>query len=265
MAEIHGKYVYDDSLRPGNSEDGGLSQLLFDDEGKLADHAVFIPDDVVEQAGDERVPEPDVDPPSLEEILEAIGVTIGVTIAVVDGAMRAAPYVRKWWSDTYASRSKNLGLRRRRRSAAEPPALPAATEDFTRAVDVALDQLGERMSGAEAKQRLAAMLVAAAFIAEQIRVLGNARLNDAELAELSNAMGRLTAQRVTDAVNRMLEADASLLDERTSNEFLRIFGGGREIDGRYVPIRNERIRNALRLTSGSTHGDGENPITFAAS
>ncbi|MGO2188161.1 MAG: hypothetical protein ACTH4Y_07930 [Microbacterium gubbeenense] len=41
MAKIYGYFEYDDSLTPGHSDDGGLSQLLFNSEGKLSDHATF--------------------------------------------------------------------------------------------------------------------------------------------------------------------------------------------------------------------------------
>ena len=45
MAEIRGKYVYDDDFTPGRKNDGGLSQNLYNDEGRVETHATFIPDD----------------------------------------------------------------------------------------------------------------------------------------------------------------------------------------------------------------------------
>lgn len=257
MAEIRGKYVYDDSLRPGQTEDGGLSQLLFDDDGKLADHAVFIPDDDGEQRGSEHVAGPDADGPSPDEVAQAIGVAIGVGVAVVAGAVQAAPHVRRWWLDACTPRLKKLGRRRRKQAVIEPLELPAAPADFSRAVEVAVNESGERMSGDEAEKRLAAMLAAAAFIADQIRTLKNARIDDADMVELSRAMDRLMTQQVTDCVNQALERDASVLDAKTSNEFMRVFGGGQEVDGQYIPIQNERIRDALRLTPGETNDDGD--------
>lgn len=254
MAEIRGKYVYDDSLRPGQTEGGGLSQLLFGDDGKLADHAVFIPDDDGEQRDSEHVVGPDADGPSPDEVAQAIGVVIGVAVAVVAGAVQAAPHVRRWWRDACTPRLKKLV---RKRAVVEPLELPAAPSDFSRAVEVAVNESGERMSGDEAEKRLAAMLAAAAFIADQIRTLKNARIDDADMAELSRAMDRLMTQQVTDCINQVLERDASLLDAKTSNDFMRVFGGGREVDGQYIPIQNERIRDALRLTPGETNDDGD--------
>jgi hypothetical protein len=64
--------------------------------------------------------------------------------------------------------------------AAELTALDGAvTADFANEVDVVLEERQASMSGAEAQERLLAILVAAAFIAEQRRVLSNARIEDA--------------------------------------------------------------------------------------
>jgi len=45
LAEIRGTYVHDDGLTPGRREGGGLSQSLYDEHGRMATHAVFIPDE----------------------------------------------------------------------------------------------------------------------------------------------------------------------------------------------------------------------------
>jgi hypothetical protein len=50
----------------------------------------------------------------------------------------------------------------------------------------------------------------------------------------------------------MLQANSSLLDEQLSVEFMRIFGGGQIIDGRYMPLRNSKVKHALRLTNSET-------------
>jgi len=262
MAEVRGKYVYNPALTPGQSEDGGWSQLLFDGDGKLADHAVFIPDEDSED-GNEPPVEPDADGASPEEIAQMIGAAIGVAVVVVAGAVLAAPHVKRWWLDTLMPRLRRLGRKGRKRDVVEPLALTAAPADFSRAVEVAVDQAGERMSRAEAEKRLAAILAAAAFIADQVRTLRNARIDDGDFAELAHAMDMLSTRQVTDAINRMLEADTSLLDEKTSKEFIRVFGGGGEVDGQYVPIQNERIREALRLTRGESDPYRDDSGAFA--
>ena len=123
------------------------------------------------------------------------------------------------------------------------------TADFANEVDVVLEEHQASMSGAEAQERILAILVAAAFIAEQMRVLSNARIEDAS-PELRNAMDKLTVSQLTDGMNRMLEANASLLDDEASAGLMKVFGGGRFVDGQYVPLRNEKIKDVLRLSEG---------------
>jgi len=89
--------------------------------------------------------------------------------------------------------------------------------------------------------------MAAAFIADQIRELTNAQVEDGASLELQSAVETLTVPHLTDSLNRMLEVDASLLDDETSAELMKIFGGGRIVEGQYVPLRNDKIKEALRL------------------
>jgi hypothetical protein len=125
----------------------------------------------------------------------------------------------------------------------------AVTKDFANEVNVALDEHQASMSSAEAQERLLAILVAAAFIAEQMRMLSNARIEDAP-PELRNAMDKLTVPQLTDSMNRMPESNASLLDDETSAGLMKVFGGGRFVDGQYVPLRNENVKDVLRLNEG---------------
>ncbi|MFF5720481.1 hypothetical protein [Streptomyces buecherae] len=178
----------------------------------------------------------------------AIGVAVGIagTLAVV----KAAPIVKR--------RLNDLRSKWRRKSEKDTPGgqttpTSVATWDgtaagFSREVDLALGDHSTSMTSAEAQKRLLALLAAAAFVADQVRTLNHARIEDHDAApELRNALEKLTATQVTDSVNRALEADSSLLDEEASAEFMEIFGGGRFVEGRYVPLRNERVREALRL------------------
>lgn len=258
MAEQYGRYVYDDSLRPGQAEDGGWSQLLFDDDGRLADHATFIPDHGNED--ENGFTGPGTDEPSRDDTARIIAAAIGVAIGVV-AATVTAPHIKRWWLGTIAPRLRKFRKRKPTRGVVTPLQLTAAPSDFSQAVDEALADPREGMSRAEAEQRLLGILAAAAFIADQLRALESARI-ESDLTELNRAMDKLTAQDVTDAINVMLARDSSLLDETTSEEFMRIFGGGREVNGQYLPIRNDRVRQALRLTQDETPEKGNGPRAF---
>ncbi len=138
---------------------------------------------------------------------------------------------------------------------------PITPQEFSKAVDAALAEPEITMSSAEAQARRLAVLLAAAFIAEQMRALSNARIEDrdeAAVQELENAMGKLTSQPTIDSLNRMLEARPELVNPEVSTELLRLFGGGTVMEGQYVPIANEKLKDALRLTNEEP-ADGYKP------
>jgi len=221
--------------------------LLFtNDTNELVGPAELIEDE--DDHGDEPVTSSDEDDATkLGELVAAALIIAGVI---------AAPHIKNWWQEKAFPflRTKWPALERFVRPAAEESSSSVdaaelallgktAAADFSKAVDVALEDSKTGMSREEAQKRLAAMLAAAAFIAEQMRVLSNARLeDDAEFPKLTSAMEKLTTQQVTNSINRMLETDASLLDDETSSSLMKFFGGGGFIDGQYVPLRNEKSR-----------------------
>ena len=192
--------------------------------------------------------------PLVEDMRHPSGAVLqtAVEVTVRLATAELARYLKTRRAAAKAQRNSNLEASEvdSQALAAELTALDGAvTADFANEVNVALDEHQASMSSAEAQERLLAILVAAAFIAEQIRVLSNARIEDAS-QELRNAMDKLTVPQLTDSMNRMLEANASLLDDETSAGLMKVFGGGRFVDGQYVPLRNEKIKDVLRLSEG---------------
>ena len=47
----------------------------------------------------------------------------------------------------------------------------------------------------------------------------------------------------------MPEANSSLLSGETYAALMKIFESGRFVEGTYVPLRNDKVRDARRLTS----------------
>jgi hypothetical protein len=238
---------YPDGTDLGRSRkaDGGRSPLVCDASGDLVTQVVIYEredEDARNQL--ERV------------ILVSLGVAAGVlgTIAVV----KNAPKIKNWWSDTALAGIKwkwngiaKTGEADSQAATVEMTALSdTAPTDFSKEVDAVLEESRTSMSSTEAQERLLAILVAAAFIAEQIRALSNARIetDDDDVLVLKSAMGKLATLEVTDSINLMLETNASLLNEETSAEIIRIFGGSQIVDGQYVPLTNSKIKDALRLT-----------------
>ena len=137
----------------------------------------------------------------------------------------------------------------------DAPALPLTPTDvacavFVEQVDALSGESGTPMSQAEVEERLFAILIAAACIAEQIRALSGVRLEseDSERVELlSGAIRQLSTQQIADGINRLLESDTALLDEATVDQFMKMFKGARIPGQGYAPIRVEQLQEALWL------------------
>lgn len=258
MAEIHGTFEFPDGLTPRQSKDGGLSQLLSDEEGNLVGHGRFVPDD--DDGVDHSYSESqDDDSSSDTHDAEALAAIIGLAIVAIYGAVKVAPHIRRWWLVRFLpSLRSRWPFKRQTISQLQTPlalasAVRATPADFSAAVEVALEDPRNGMTSEEAQRRLAATLAAAAFIAEQVRMLSSARLEDGKFPELQSAMEKLSTQQATDAINQMLSADTSLLDEDTSAELMRLFGG----EGF---VRSETVREALRFRD---EGDAAPPLELA--
>jgi hypothetical protein len=237
-------------LALSRKNDGAFSGNSFDDSGALG-----RPDwRRVDRGESDSRDDADAPALSMTVLKVAIGVAAGAVATII--AIKAAPHAKHWWND-FRSRwngRSEAGEPGRQAATAETATLSiAASADFPSEVAAVLDEDSISMSSAEAQQRLLAILLAGAFIADQMRVLSNARVEDADAPlELTNALEKLSAPQLTDTINRMLQANTSLLDTETSAEFMRIFGGGRIIDGRYVPLRNGKVKGAFRLTDSET-------------
>lgn len=128
MAEIRGKYVYDDDFTPGRKNDGGLSQNLYNDEGRVETHATFIPDDEYEY-------EPDSEPQGLSDEdrrrAEELGALLGAALVAI--AIAAAPHVKRWWLDTAWPGLKKLVARKPKAVAARDESAALALTALSKA------------------------------------------------------------------------------------------------------------------------------------
>lgn len=215
--------------------EGTSSALLFGDDGTgLETHA---------RRGS-RVEDDDESEEGPDLLKWAVAIGAGVLIGI--GAVKAAPRVKNWWRNLRAKWAEEASPEQVADSS-ETIALSAIpVEAFTNAVD---DALAERntMTRADAERRIVEILLAAAVIAKNMRELSGATIEDGASTELQEAMEKLTLPNLTDRLNRMLESDSSALDSETSEVFAQIFGGGRVVGGEYLPVRNDKVRDVLRL------------------
>ena len=61
-------------------------------------------------------------------------------------------------------------------------------------------------------------------------------------------MEKLTTQTVTDSINRILEGNVLSMNETDMQRIAVLMGDTMITNGVYVPIKNEKVKEALRLT-----------------
>jgi hypothetical protein len=187
-------------------------------------------------------------------IVVAVSVAVGVVGTLV--VVKNAPRIKSWW---HTKAIPAVQAARNRISGQHDTAIDDATADgiapdvtpieaFCRGIDVAVEDSRSSMSSAEAQQHLLEIMLAASIIADRMRELSNARIeDDADLPKLKSAMEKLTTQQFLEAVNRMLAANPSMINVEMSGIFATLFSGGHVIDGAYVPLRSDRVKQALTL------------------
>ena len=135
--------------------------------------------------------------------IAAVSLAAGIlgTVAV----MKSAPRIKSWWLDTVVPTAKNVwGTIEPASNSADLAETEAMLKQpildaFTNGVEKAVQDTRGPMSSADAQRNLLEIMMAASIIADRMRALSNARIeDDAELPELRAAIEMLTTQQVTD-------------------------------------------------------------------
>lgn len=224
-----------DGTHLGFSHDteGALRAHLFDDgTNELVGHA-----ELFELAEDvHECPAPYAEPVYIyvsddrsnevnEELAEALRAL--ALLSIIVAAEKAAPHLKRWWSDTALPFLKRSGgklptLRHRvAGDVADSAVQPEPTRD-ARSQDVlnALKECRASMSTAEARDRFVAALIARLFSEEQLRLLGNALIEDETGASgLALAAESLDAQQLVGSITLMLTATPLWPDDDTLAQF----------------------------------------------
>lgn len=190
--------------------------------------------------------EPDL---QAEDVLAA-----AVVLAAFVAAHKAAPHLKRWWTDQavpFMKRSKKRLSKRNRvqdDSAASEQVtsvVPAPIESAHEAVG-ALAEYGIAMSSAEAQERFVAALIARRFSDEQLRLLNNVRIDDGADLELAHAIEALTPQQLAESITLMLEASPTASGAETLEEFQRRLAL-QQVEAGREPARRAWPARALRL------------------
>lgn len=193
----------------------GRSPLARDDEtGELAGHATLHP------AEDRHVYGHLLSEPEPKSSVLAELIATALLVGALKGAEKLAPHARRLWEErtlpAIMAKWSRLTGSLKKVQAAPADELFAATESVSAGAALELTavpaSLREPMTSAEARERLAAALVARAFSDEQFRRLREARIEDPDGAKPAELDAALSPEQVEAAVVRMLESDPSLLE-----------------------------------------------------
>jgi len=221
MGKIYGYYEYDESLTPGRSEDGGLSQLLFDSEGKLSDHASFHPEEPggedeysYDSSSENGGSDSDADAQAAALlILAVIGAAAGGYVLIRKATPqvqrmineRALPAVRSFWKKVRGQGSETAEADVDEASVIVVQTPLAHENEAAPGTDVAVAM--PQMSPEEWYARFRAMFEARKFADEQWKLLSTVQVADDEaIAELQREMARNRPEAVVRQVTLMLEA-----------------------------------------------------------
>ena len=242
-------------LADSHDTEGAVRGVYLDDEtNKPCGAGEFMPVDIDEVEDNDPVDDYDSDG-SLDGSALTIAGILAIGIGIGVAATKAYPHVKKWITTTAMPGVKKF-WRKVTKTGPEPEktiectgaeiisALPEP-EEFSQSIDLAVNEYHADMSSEEAQQHLLNIMCAAMYMANEIRQLTNATLKDEERLTWGTTLEKLTTQSVTDGINRILEGKVLALDETQAKALSESLGGALITNGVFVPIENERIKEAL--------------------
>lgn len=184
--------------------------------------------------------------------------------AIIALVAAAAPHVKNWWQENVALSIKKTwqGIPGKRKTISQKKypvrsTKLAATNGsfpglFSQELDEAYEKYVNDMTSEEAQRELLDIFILSAVVAAKIRKLANSRIvndeNPYEYIEGKEVIEKLSTPQFVDSINRILQGNPNLLEEK-SPALSVILGLTLVVDGEYLPIENEALREALALKS----------------
>lgn len=212
-----------------------------------------------------------VDDDSAREISELLAM-----IAVAGGTWIFSNYVLPWWKETAWPWTKEKVRDIKARLTAKEELQPAATAESTTKEETELSQqldeassLIDRsfenicfdMSEEEAKARVMNLVHHMIGMANEIRIMSNARITEAyesekQSIEKQKDVEKFLSEKVAYGLNRLLSDERLELDSDVSAELFALTGGGIRDEGEYVPVQTDKLRKAMLEAGPSKGGAG---------
>lgn len=136
----------------------------------------------------------------------------------------------------------------------EPTESDRQLADVSLQIDKAFEQFYFEIDEEEAKVHMMRLVYHMLGMANEIRIISNARIRkDYESEELcierQKEVERFLSENVAVGLDRLLSNENLRLDLNTSRELFSLTGGGVRINGEYIPVRATKIDEVLKTIS----------------
>jgi hypothetical protein len=209
----------------------------------------------------------------LSEEAKAIASFLGEALAVVTIKLieAATPHIKSWWTEAVVpsfkmkqrgivgkikagkliEKKKNNQIRTANVLGASGTA-PGISAVFSKEIEEAYEKYRMNMSSEEAQRELIDIAILSTILAAKIRKLSDTCIRadggiPEDYLEWQEVIEKLTAQKVTDSINLILENNISLIDEKSLVSLSSILGHSLISNGQYIPISNDGFKKALAL------------------
>ena len=117
-------------------------------------------------------------------------------------------------------------------------------------IDEAFEGIYIGINETEVKQHLLKIIFHMLEIANEIRIISNAKIrrdneNEEDLRCRINASEKLLANIVAYNLDRLLSDPKIDLNEKTSKRLFDLFGGGLITNGEYIPVEAKKVHDAI--------------------
>ncbi|GAA1609367.1 hypothetical protein GCM10009693_21780 [Leucobacter chromiireducens subsp. chromiireducens] len=247
--DLDGNAITNETLGAGGSrrDNGTISKLVED--------LRIVEDDDDDDDERDEAPEGDGGGATNSDALKSLLVALA-SAAVTYGVIKSAPVVKRLWGEKVApvieTQRQRIMARIRPKSAAlatQQTEQELVTTASSTEVELAVRQEIETLSHEDALILYLEMMTAVGYAAERLRKLQNARIEAPDdYLEVEKLRAALESPEMIADVNRQIEAGAASADPELVAEFVRVYGGGGIVDGKYLPLEAHGVHEALRLS-----------------
>lgn len=141
----------------------------------------------------------------------------------------------------------HVTVKRKPKKVRAMPVKRVRPKEFSTEIDTVLNEYSRNMDNEEAQQKLVELMILAALIANKIRELSNMAdfKKDSAYYETKEGLEKLMTQKTTDYINQILSQSPELLSGK--NPTFSLFYGEHYKNGKYIPLRNDSIKELLSL------------------